>query len=248
MEDNHGSPRSPAWGAIAGAAFGAALVVSCASVWLIGAPLSLPALLLQSLAIGTVTVVVLRATTAMSPRSATATEHSPRARAARPDLDPTTFVLNEQSITVKLLELIALGERYGNKLSVAILGVDHLRHVNETYGRGVGDVALRTIATALAETIRMPDRVGRHGDDRFLVILPETDIHGARQIAERLRSAVSKVAVPATQDTEVGLTVSIGVSAYRRGDDLQSLLSRATKAMTQAKLLGRNRVLTDLAA
>ena len=167
---------------------------------------------------------------------------------ARPDLDATTFVLNQQSITVKLLELIALGERYGNKLSVAVVGVDHLRHVNETYGREVGDIALRAIAAALAETIRMPDRIGRHGDDRFLVILPETDIQGARQIAERLRCAVSEVTVDAKRHTQVGLTVSIGVSAYRRGDDLQSLLSRATRAMTQAKLLGRNRVLTDLAA
>lgn len=164
------------------------------------------------------------------------------------ELDPVTRTLNEHGITVKLLELMALGERYGNKLAIAVADVDHLCLINERYGSDTGDRALRAIATVLSDTIRMPDRLGRNGDDQFLIILPETDIHGARQIGERLREAIAKVEIGAEQGDLVRLTASIGVTVYRRGDDLSNLLSRATRAMKQAKLMGRNRVLTDLAA
>ena len=166
----------------------------------------------------------------------------------RPDLDQITNTLNGHAITVKLLELMALGERYGNKLAIAVADVDHLETVNRQYGRAVGDSALRTTARALADTLRMPDRLGRLGDDQFLVILPETNLQGARQIGERLREAVSQAEFNTTPRARVGLTTSIGVTVYRRGDDLENLLSRATRALRQAKREGRNRVLTDLAA
>jgi diguanylate cyclase (GGDEF)-like protein len=182
--------------------------------------------------------------------SSAATDRPPAdgATRARTELDRITRTLNEHGITVKLLELMALGERYGNKLAIAVADVDYLCLINERYGNDMGDRALRSIATVLNDTIRMPDRLGRNGDDQFLILLPETDIHGARQIGERLREAIAQVEIDADQGDLVRLTASIGVTAYRRGDDLNNLLSRATRAMRQAKVMGRNRVLTDLAA
>jgi len=167
---------------------------------------------------------------------------------SNPDYDPLTRTLNQRGIATKLLELMALGDRYGNKLSIAVAGVDHLKDVNDQWGRIVGDHVLRVIAEALAETVRMPDRLGRWGEDLFLVVLPETDLHGARKIAERFREIVAGVEIEADRRTRIQMTVSVGITAYRRGDDLQGFLERAARAMEAAKHQGRNRVLTDLAA
>ena len=165
-----------------------------------------------------------------------------------PIYDPLTRTLNQRGISTKLIELMALGDRYGNKLSIAVVGVDHLKDVNEQWGRIVGDHVLRVIAEALAETVRMPDRLGRWDDDLFLAVLPETDLHGARKIGERFREIVAGVEIEADTRTVIQMTVSVGVTAYRRGDDLHGFLNRAIRAMEAAKHQGRNRVLTDLAA
>ena len=168
--------------------------------------------------------------------------------ASNPDYDPLTRTLNQRGMATKLIELMALGDRYGNKLSVAVVGVDHLNEVNEQWGRIVGDHVLRVIAEALTETVRMPDRLGRWDDDLFLAVLPETDLHGARKIGERFRETIAGVEIEADPRTAIQMTVSVGVTAYRRGDDLQGFLERAVRAMEAAKHQGRNRVLTDLAA
>ena len=164
------------------------------------------------------------------------------------DTDELTRVLNQRGLTVKLLELMALGERYGNKLSVAIIGVDHYDEVVEKYGQDAADNALAAISNELADSLRMPDVLGRWADDQFIAILPETPLDGARHIGERLREAVSRAQFEGKRGVVLTSTASIGVTVFRAGDDLQSLLSRATRAMNTAKSQGRDRVSTDLAA
>jgi diguanylate cyclase (GGDEF)-like protein len=164
------------------------------------------------------------------------------------ELDELTQTLSRHGITVKLFEFMALADRYGNRLSVAIVGVDHLQDLVSEYGDTARDSALQIITEVLTETIRMPDRIGRYDEDKFLAILPETNMSGACQIAERIRSAVYKTDIGVTSRRKVRLTVSIGVTVFRRGEDLNQLLSRATRILEQAKTQGRNRVLTDLAA
>lgn len=248
-EDQESEHRRRA-SAVGAAVFVAAMVVIVLMDLARGRELEPVWLVLQAmlLAVAAATAVILgrRRPSAASPAEPRA--QAAAAASARLDLDPVTRTLSDHGITVKLLELMALGERYGNKLAIAVADVDHLCLINERYGKDMGDRALRAIATVLSDTIRMPDRLGRNGDDQFLIILPETDIHGARQIGERLREAIARVEIDAEQGDLVRLTASIGVTAYRRGDDLSNLLSRATRAMKQAKLMGRNRVLTDLAA
>lgn len=164
------------------------------------------------------------------------------------ELDELTQTLSRHGITVKLFEFMALADRYGNRLSVAVVGIDHLQDLVSEYGDKARDSALQTITEVLTETIRMPDRIGRYDEDKFLAILPETNMSGACQIAERIRSAVYKTDIGITPRRKVRLTVSIGVTMFRRGEDLNQLLSRATRILAQAKTQGRNRVLTDLAA
>lgn len=156
--------------------------------------------------------------------------------------------LEEQGITIKLLELTALGERYGNIFSVAMIGVDHIDDIIETYDRAVIDQLMNKVSNALAHTLRMPDRVGGFENGTYLVVLPETRLPGAIQIAERLRDAVSGLDVVVSGRVHIHTTASVGVTSFRRGDDLQSLVERAEKALRGAQSQGRNRVLPDMAA
>lgn len=164
------------------------------------------------------------------------------------EVDPLTHVLNQRGLTVKLLELMALGERYGNNLAVAVISIDHLQEVEEKYNQSVTDKALVVIADELGDTLRMPDRLGRWDEDQFIALLPETPLEGARHIGERLREAVSRAQFDGKRGVALTLTASIGVTIFRLGDDLQSLLSRATRAMNVARSQGSNQVRTDLTA
>ena len=164
------------------------------------------------------------------------------------EVDPLTNVLNQRGLTVKLLELMALGERYGNELAVAVIGIDHLKDVQEKYNSVVSDRALAAIADELGDTLRMPDRLGRWDDDQFIALLPETPLEGARHIGERLREAVSRAQFDGKRGVALSVTASIGVTIFRLGDDLHSLLARATRAMNAARNHGSNQVRTDLTA
>ena len=166
----------------------------------------------------------------------------------RTDTDPLTLTLNQRGLTVKLLELMALGERYGNNIAMAIISIDHLDEVAEKYSRPVADKALLAIACELTDSLRMPDVLGRWADDQFIAVLPETPLQGAQQIGERLREAVSRAQFEGKRGLLLTLTASIGVTVFRMGDDLHNLLSRATRAMNAAKSQGCDRVRTDLAA
>jgi len=202
----------------------------------------------EALAIAAVTVVAVQWARSRRRHGALSPERAGIEVVARPDFDSLTRTLNQRGITTKLLELMALGNRYGNKLAIAIAGIDHTRDINDAYGRDAGDRVLRSISDVLSETVRMPDRLGRWGEDQFLIVLPETDIHGARRIAERFRETVATVEVPVNRKETIHTTISIGVTAFRRGDDLRGFVDRALRAMEAAKHQGRNRVLIDLAA
>lgn len=156
--------------------------------------------------------------------------------------------IEERGITIKLLELIALGDRYGNVFSVALISVDHLDALSEHYGAEVTTRLLERVTSTLTQTLRMPDRVGEVERGAYLVVLPETKLPGAVQIAERLRTAISRLDVAVSERVHINTTASLGVTSFRRGDDLQGLLDRARKALREAEKQGHNRVLPDLAA
>lgn len=180
----------------------------------------------------------------------TATGSDARVPAGRtPDrLEQAPDGLAETGITTKALELIALGERYGNAFSVALVGIDHLDEIRKQYGSRVAGELLDRVGVTLAHTLRMPDRVGEFEHHSQLVILPETALPGAMQIAERLCAAVAGLEIAVSGRRRIQTTASVGLTCFRRGDDLHSLLRRAARAQRQAQRQGRNRVLSDLAA
>ena len=161
--------------------------------------------------------------------------------------DALTRIMNRRGITVALLDAMAQSERYSAPLCVAMADIDHFKPVNDTYGHKAGDRVLTEIAGIFSDTLRMPDKVGRYGGEEFLIILPHTTLAGGRKIAERLRAAVSRWQF-GIDGKKLKLTVSLGITQARKGEDLEQLLARVDQALYAAKSGGRNLVVVRKAA
>jgi diguanylate cyclase (GGDEF)-like protein len=157
--------------------------------------------------------------------------------------DTLTRIPNRLGITASLLDAMAYANRYNHPLAVAMVDLDMLSEINSGLGRRAGDRALQAVAAVFTDTLRMPDRAGRFGDEEFLVIMPNTQLKNAVKIAERIRDGVESA--EATGSKKFPLTVSIGVAQFKKGEDLERFLTRVHKALAQAKTAGRNRVATD---
>lgn len=131
--------------------------------------------------------------------------------------------------------------RAGKPLSLLVIDVDSFKAFNDRHGHHGGDEALRNVASTIAENIRRPaDFVARYGGEEFVVVLPETDLDGARAVAEQVRAAVQALPLFST-DTEP-LTVSIGIATGRAQANVDDLFKAADLALYAAKKNGRNRV------
>jgi diguanylate cyclase (GGDEF)-like protein len=130
---------------------------------------------------------------------------------------------------------------------VLMVDLDHFKRVNDTYGHVAGDAVLKAVADAISHEVRDYDSVGRFGGEEFVVLLPGMDETDGVGVAERIRHAVTQLAVEAPVEgaTTVirNLSASIGVSTFpHAGDDLEPLLLAADAALYEAKNTGRNRV------
>ncbi len=133
--------------------------------------------------------------------------------------------------------------RYGKPLSLYMLDIDFFKKVNDSYGHKIGDLVLVKLAEVCKQTLREVDIIGRIGGEEFVILLPETELVEANEVAERLRESIAKSKVPLESGLPLHFTVSIGVtSMVSRDDNLDVLLNHADKALYQAKEQGRNRV------
>jgi diguanylate cyclase (GGDEF)-like protein len=132
--------------------------------------------------------------------------------------------------------------RYGDDLAALMIDLDDFKRVNDNWGHIVGDQLLALIAAETRASLRDSDIIGRHGGEEFFILLPETDVRGARQVAERLRQLISSLSIDRAGAT-VRITASIGVASYDANcANLEALLKRADQALYVAKAAGRNRV------
>jgi two-component system cell cycle response regulator len=132
----------------------------------------------------------------------------------------------------------------GRPLAHIILDVDKFKPVNDTYGHDVGDEVLVQLGKIIINAIRSADLAARYGGEEFVVLMPETDIFDAAEVAERIRLSVERT--PFKVNHEVGhlkLSVSIGVSHLRKDKDTaHELHKRADEALYRCKENGRNQV------
>ena len=131
----------------------------------------------------------------------------------------------------------------GRPLSMIVMDVDLFKDFIERHGRLCGDWAIHSLAQSLREYLRPTEMVARYGGDRFVILLNEVEVDGARQIAERLRNKIERTLI-AMPDGRVlpYLSVSIGIAQSGAGDDSNSFMSAAAAAMRRAKQAGRNLV------
>jgi diguanylate cyclase (GGDEF)-like protein len=132
--------------------------------------------------------------------------------------------------------------RYKRPMSMIMLDIDRFKQVNDTYGHAVGDQVLRAVATRCHDTLRTIDFMGRFGGEEFILLLPENNLDGACNAAERLRQRVAEDPIE-TERGPVSVTISLGVAAIAADcPDLKTLLERVDAALYAAKKAGRNRV------
>ena len=137
------------------------------------------------------------------------------------------------------------------KLCVIMLDIDYFKSYNDTFGHLVGDVTLREVSRIIKESVRKVDLISRYGGEEFAIVLPETDLVGGVDAAERIRSAVAGERF-SVYDEETRVTVSIGVASFPENMPLSGgefysdlafdLLHKADQALYKAKQAGRNRV------
>ena len=133
-------------------------------------------------------------------------------------------------------------KRYEKPLSLLVMDIDHFKKINDTYGHDVGDVVLKTFADVLRGIVRQSDICARFGGEEFVILLPNTDLEGAKVLAERIRATAAKNPVEHSSIVIV-FTVSIGISQYRKGmQNINELIKEADIALYRAKEGGRNRV------
>ena len=153
-------------------------------------------------------------------------------------------VYNRLAFNEKLKQELLRFGRYQHAISLILFDMDRFKQVNDTYGHQAGDLALRTVAARVRPTLREPDIFARFGGDEFALILPNTSLHGAITVAERLRVVVCNSTFLYEQH-ELQISLSVGVASARAGDSLETLLERADRALYLAKERGRNQVRTE---
>jgi diguanylate cyclase (GGDEF)-like protein len=157
--------------------------------------------------------------------------------------DELTGIHNRRQIQAKGRKWFIQAREEGKPLCVLLLDIDHFKRVNDTLGHHVGDRVLTVVAQCIESQLRSLDRVGRNGGEEFLVLLPDTRLDEAAEVAERIRQEVARLAIEEVP-ADHPIRISIGCAEYKREDDnLGELIRRADEAMYEAKLAGRNRVM-----
>ena len=155
--------------------------------------------------------------------------------------DQLTGAYSRRYFMEELDRQVALHERHGSPVSLIMMDLDHFKSINDRYGHGVGDRALREAALHVKAELREGDMLGRVGGEEFLILLPMTTLDAAVNLAERLR--VSLAAVGLSEGSHIiRIPASLGVAELRDNESATSWFQRADEGLYSAKAAGRNRV------
>lgn len=158
-------------------------------------------------------------------------------------LDALTGCFNRRYLDKRLSQELAMAARQQNCVGLLLLDVDHFKRFNDRYGHLAGDQCLKHVASLMQATLLRPaDFVARYGGEEFVIVLPDTDIAGAMQVAERMRRMVEQEAIM-IESMPVQVTASLGVAVSEDGKmNATDLINLADQALYQAKAQGRNQV------
>ena len=159
--------------------------------------------------------------------------------------DSLTGIYNRRFMEDSLARIIRSLSRSGGVLSVLIADIDFFKKYNDTYGHSQGDSCLKTVAETLAGTVmRADDFVARYGGEEFAIILPDTDVNGAKMIASKILENVRAQNIPhKNNDVASCVTISIGITTCKviHGHSFENYIKRADEALYMSKQSGRNK-------
>lgn len=162
--------------------------------------------------------------------------------------DPLTGLYNRREYEILLEHEMERAKRSNAPLSLCIIDLDHFKNVNDRYGHSAGDEALKQTASLLRDNIRSMDVLGRLGGEEFILLLPQTNIGQASDMARRLLDKLSSSVIKAG-NCRLQITATIGMSQFPPGDEsINGIIRRADAALYRGKKTGRNCVQTDSSA
>jgi diguanylate cyclase (GGDEF)-like protein len=154
--------------------------------------------------------------------------------------DALTGVANRRALDERLANEVLRSERSKNPFTVILADIDHFKRINDSFGHNVGDEVLRELSKRLRATVRGLDMVGRWGGEEFLIVLPDTDAAGGREVAKKLRSVIGGQPVTLAERS-LTVTMTFGVATHWKGS-IEDTIQRADEALYRGKYDGRDQV------
>ena len=158
--------------------------------------------------------------------------------------DSLTGIANRKYFDYELGIAAEQARTSGEPLSLLLADIDHFKLFNDSHGHQIGDQVLRLVAQVLTQSIKGRDLAARYGGEEFAVILPQTELEGARLLAEQVRKTVAgnRIRLKSNRQQLGNITLSIGCAQLAPREALSELIWRADEALYQAKRQGRNQV------
>lgn len=160
--------------------------------------------------------------------------------------DPLTRIGNRQYFDQHLVDLTSAAKAHGQPLSLLFCDIDDFKQFNDTFGHQIGDDVLRLVATMIKESLREGDIAGRYGGEEFGILLPNTSLTSAKDVAERIRRtlAAREIKKRGTGETIGRITISIGIAEFKDNETSVEFVNRADRCLYEAKQSGRNRIIS----
>jgi diguanylate cyclase (GGDEF)-like protein len=159
--------------------------------------------------------------------------------------DPLTALHNRRGLMSYLEQWMSWAERYRRPLGLLLIDVDDFKRINDTFGHGAGDLALKAVSSALERTVRGSDFVARYGGDEFAIVAPESDVAEVTQLGARLVEAITTLGLRDLDGNEITLSISVGgavlTPANGPDDDIDGFLAAADRSLYEAKRGGKAR-------
>jgi diguanylate cyclase (GGDEF)-like protein len=157
--------------------------------------------------------------------------------------DELTNLYNRRHFLNLAEQTLSRSRRYNEPLALLMCDIDFFKHINDTFGHAIGDCVLQQVADIIRSTLRDTDIAGRIGGEEFAIMLVQTSLNHAEEVAERLRQNIENSHITLDDGQSVPLTISIGVSTpVYPLETLATLLQHADQGLYQAKRTGRNKV------
>jgi len=157
-------------------------------------------------------------------------------------IDELTKCYNRKEFNNILARMLSSSKRYqGSNFAMIMFDLDHFKNINDRYGHLAGDYVLKELSELVRFLLRDSDIFARVGGEEFMIILPQTKLHGALKTAQKLRSYIENYKFK-FNSVVIPVTISLGITSIMLNDDSFTILDRVDKALYKAKETGRNKV------